>query len=94
MKTATYIKLDADVKTKAQALAQKFGLSLSTLINVQLKQAVRDQRLELNVELPPEQMTPALEKELGKINKDIKAGKNLVGPFATHEELAAHLRSL
>lgn len=94
MKTATYIKLDTQVKQQSQILAEKLGLSLSAMVNVQLKQAVRDQRVELSVEFPPEQMTPALEKKLAKIDKDIKTGKNLVGPFRTAEELDQFFNTL
>lgn len=94
MKTATYIKLDTDVKTQAQKLAEKFGLSLSTMINVQLKQAVREQRIELSVEFPDEQMTPALEKRLAKIDKDIKAGKNLSPLLSSAEEAREYLSKL
>ena len=94
MKTATYIKLDTDVKEQAQTLAEKLGLSLSAMVNVQLKQVVRDQRIELNVEFPPEQMTPALEKKLAKIDKDIKAGKNMIGPFRTAAELDQFFNAL
>lgn len=96
MKTATYIKLDTDVKKQAQKLAGRFGLSLSTMINVQLKQAVRDQRIELSVEFPPEQMTPELEKALAIVEKDIKKNglKNTSGPFGTAEELDQFFDSL
>lgn len=94
MKTATYIKLDTDVKKQAQKLASRFGLSLSTMINVQLKQAVREQRIELSVEFPPEQMTPALEKKLAKIDKDIKAGKNLSRVLSSPQEVRDYLQSL
>lgn len=94
MKTATYIKLDNDVKKQAQILAARFGLSLSAMINVQLKQAVRQQRIELSLELPAEQMTPALEKRLAKIDKDIKAGKNMSRPMSSAREISEYLSEL
>lgn len=94
MKTATYIKLDTDVKKQAQSLAKKFGLSLSTLISVQLKQAIRQKRIELNLNLPAEQMTPVLEKRLAKIDRDIQRGKNLSRPLSSPQEVRDYLRSL
>lgn len=74
MKTTTSIKLDPEVKRKAQKLAENFGLNLSGLVNAQLKQFVRDQKLVLS-EIPT--MSTFLEELLGPIERDIQKGKNL-----------------
>lgn len=93
MKTATYIKLDFDVKQQAQSLAQNLGLSLSTLVNVQLKQLIRHRKLELQADFPAEQMTPELEAELAKIQLDDDP-KNWDGPFSTDKELKQFFKSI
>jgi len=38
-----------------------------------------------------EKMTPYMEKWIAKVEKDIKAGKNMSGPFHSTEELMKHL---
>lgn len=91
MKTAAYIKLDVDVKAQAQHLSEELGLSLSTLINAQLKQFIRHKKLELSVEFPPEQMTPELEAELQKIASD---KEDLIGPFTTPEQISQYFKKL
>ncbi len=63
MKTAISIKLDQDLKEDIQGLAQEFGMSLNTLITVQLKELLRQRKLELSMHFPDEQMSPELEKE-------------------------------
>lgn len=93
MKTATYIKLDSKVKQQAQNLAEDVGLSLSALINAQLKQFIREGKVTFEL-YPAEQMSPALEKKLAKIDKDIKAGKNLSRPLSSPKEVREYLSSL
>ena len=39
-------------------------------------------------------MTPELERLLGKIDRDIKNNKNIVGPFSTSKEANEYLDSL
>lgn len=85
MKTATYIKLDSAVKQQAQNLAEDVGLSLSGLINAQLKEFVRSKKLVLNSK--PEQMSPELEELLGPIDRDIKTGRNLSKVMETPEDV-------
>lgn len=80
MKTATYIKLDLDVKQYAQRLAKDLGFSLSAIINAQLKEFVRAQKLV--VSNTPE-MSLELEELLGPAIADIKARRNLIGPMKT-----------
>jgi len=38
-----------------------------------------------------EKMTPYMESWLAEVEQDIKAGKNMSGPFHTIEELMKHL---
>ena len=40
------------------------------------------------------QMTPKLERLIGRIRKDFKNKKNISGPFSTAEEMDAYLNKL
>ena len=45
MKTVINIKTDKKVKDEAKKIAEEMGLSLSAVINAQLKQLVREQEM-------------------------------------------------
>ena len=89
--TPITIKIDSSVKQQAQDLAQKLGLSLSTIVENKLREVVRERRVIFEEELIPNKKTA---KDLEKIETDIKANRNLSGPFNTFEELEDHLNSL
>ena len=85
------VKIDADVKEQAQKLAQKLGLSLSTVVENKLREVVAERKIIFEEEfIPNEKAAKALEK----IEADIKAGRNLSETFNTFEELEQHLNSL
>ena len=84
MKKVAYIKLDEQVKIQAQKLAQELGFSLSTVINAQLKQFVRDKRIVVSA-IPT--MSSYLEELLGPIEHDMQSGKNLSQSITSVEEL-------
>ena len=44
MKTLISVKIDQDIKTKAQNLTQELGIPLSTLVNAYLRQFVRKKK--------------------------------------------------
>jgi addiction module RelB/DinJ family antitoxin len=85
------VKIDADVKEQAQKLAQKLGLSLSTVVENKLREVVSERRIVFEEEIIPNAKTA---KVLEKIEADIKVGRNLKGPFNTFEELERHLNTL
>lgn len=85
------VKIDADVKQQAQKLAQKLGLSLSSIVENKLREVVRDRRVVFEEELIPNEATV---RELEMIEADIKANRNLSKPFNSFEELEEHLNSL
>lgn len=85
------IKIDADLKQDAQKLAKSLGLSLSAIIENKLRQVVRERRIIFEEEFVPNEKTA---KELRQIEADVKAGRNLSGPFRTFEEVEKHLNSL
>ena len=78
------VKTDSKTKQAAQKLAEEIGLSLSAVINGQLKQFVRDQAITFS---KPYQMSSVLEKRLKLIDDDINNGRNLYGPVKTKKEL-------
>lgn len=90
MKTIIYVKAEKEVKTNAQKLARELGLSLSDVINGALRNFIRTREVTFS---DVAVMTPELEKMLGKVEKDIKAGKNLSPKFATPEEMDRYLDS-
>lgn len=91
MKTVISVKVDKDVKVHAQELAREFGISLSAIINAHLKQLVRDEKL-LFSRIPT--MSPALERMLEPIERDLKTGKNVSRPIRTKEGLDAFFKEL
>jgi addiction module RelB/DinJ family antitoxin len=84
MKTLISIKVDKDIKIKAQNLSQNLGIPLSTLVNAYLRQFVREKRAVFTTAW---QMSPELEQMLGPIESDIKAGRNLGKFISAPEEL-------
>jgi addiction module RelB/DinJ family antitoxin len=91
MKTMINIKADKEVKESAQKVAKDLGLPLSSVINAFLKEFIRNRHISFSA-IP--RMTPYLESVLGKVEKDIKDKKNMVGPFNTAEEANAYLDTL
>ena len=90
MKTIINIKADKEVKEKAQEVARELGVPLSTIINAQLKEFIRNKSIYLSA-VP--RMTPYLEKIIGKAMKDYKAGKNISPLFHSAKEMDEYLDS-
>lgn len=90
MKTMLNIKTDADLKKKARETASRIGLPLSAVINNYLKTFVEERQVVFSERLVPNKKTAAL---LRRIDKDVKAGRNLVGPFHSAEEMIKSLNS-
>lgn len=75
--TVMSVKTDKTLKEQAQSLAKKMGFPLGTLINAFLRQFLREKAVYFSME-PTYKMSKALEKELAKVEEDIKTGKNIV----------------
>ena len=88
MKTVINIKTDKEVKKNAQELAQKLGLSLSAVINASLRNFIRTREVYFS-DIP--RMTPEFEKLLGKVEEDIKKGRNLSPSFDNMDDAIAYL---
>ena len=69
------IKTDLNIKRQAAYLAEELGLSLSSLINVLLKQFIRNKSLHLSLE--PDETKPSqwLFNNLEKSTSDLEAGQ-------------------
>ena len=89
-KVVVNIKTDPETKKAAQALASNLGLTLSSLINAQLKQLIYQQRLVLDAPYPTRPMSPKLEAELGRAYQEIKKG----GVSQPHTNLDDFLKDL
>ncbi len=87
--TVINIKTNPDVKSKAQAIAEELGLSLSSVINALLRQFVRTKAINLDLtreEIP----SPYLKKMLKESMEDIKKGR--VYSFHNPKDAVAFLR--
>lgn len=78
MKTTIHLKVDPQVKTKAASLAERLGLSLSTVVNASLRSFIQTETFSVSAVEP---MTPYMESWIGEIEKDIAKNKNIIGPF-------------
>lgn len=84
------LKTEKEVKEKAQKLAKQMGFPLGTLINAFLRQFIRDKAVNFSME-PAIPMSKALKKELIRIEKDIKKGKNISPTFSKAEDAIDYL---
>ena len=91
MQTVIHIKSDKEVKENAAKVARELGLNLSDVINASLRNFIRTREVIFS-DTP--QMTPELEKLLGKVEEDIKDKRNIIGPFKNAKEANDYLDSL
>lgn len=69
--TNVSIRMDKEVKAKAEALFSEMGISLSAAINMFLRQAVREEAIPFRVTLrTPNKETIAAMEEAKRIAKD------------------------
>lgn len=91
MKTVINIKTDIEVKEAAQKIAKELGIPLSIIVNAHLKEFIRERKFSAAIQ---PKFKPKVWKELQKATKEGLAGKNVVGPFKTSEEMNEYLDSL
>ena len=89
-KTLINVKTDKALKEQAKKVARELGLSLSDVVNESLRQMVKNR--EVNFSAVP-RMTPELEVLLGRVEEDIKKGRNLSPVFTSAEEAILYLHS-
>ncbi len=90
MKIVINIKTDKKVKEEAKRIAEEMGLSLSAVINAQLKQLVREEKLHFSI---APKMTSYLENIVREARVDYANGKNISPVFKSAEDAVRFLRS-
>ncbi len=82
---STNIKIDQNLKQESQELFESFGLSLSTAVNLFLRQAVREQAIPFRVG------APVPNAETIKAIEDARKGVGLSRGFTSVAELMEDL---
>lgn len=74
-KVSTNISIDADIKTKSQAMLADFGLDLSTAVNMFLRQMLRERAIpfEIRQDVPNAVTLAAMDAS--------EKGEDMYGPF-------------
>jgi addiction module RelB/DinJ family antitoxin len=90
MKTVINIKTDRKLKMEAQKVAKEAGIPLSLVVNNSLREFVSRRAVTIQAPLVPNAKTA---KILSESIKDIKAGRNIEGPFYTVEEFMKGLKN-
>lgn len=91
MKVIINIKTEKEIKENAQSIAKKMGISLSDVINASLRNFIRTREVYF---FDTPRMTPEFEKILGKIDKNIKEGKNISPKLSSSKEANDYLDNL
>jgi addiction module RelB/DinJ family antitoxin len=90
--TSLHIKIEPDIKQKAQKTAEDLGLSLSAVTKALLKQFIRTKRLAVGASDLPEIPNARTRKILKQSEEDMKAGRGI--SFASAKEARAYIDSL
>jgi addiction module RelB/DinJ family antitoxin len=84
------IKTDEQTKQDLKAFATELGISSTAVVNMVLKQVLRDRRIVLSTDLKP---TPYLEKIMREADDDSKNDRDITHT-SSPEEALAHFDSL
>jgi addiction module RelB/DinJ family antitoxin len=76
--TVLNVKIDSDLKAKAQAVAKDLGVPMSIVVTSNLREFVRNRSLTIS---DPPRLKPMAEKELLAISKEAKSGNNVSPRF-------------
>ena len=81
------IRIDEDLKKKAEEIFNELGLNMSTALTVFLRQTVRSNGIpfDLRLETPNAETIAAME--------DVRLKHNLSGPFSSVKELMEELNA-
>lgn len=91
MTTQVIFKIDKKLKDQAMKKAQTEGIAFASVLKLATKAFVAG---DLDVELIAQpKLNAKTRRELIRASKDIKEGKNLVGPFDNAEDAIAYLKS-
>lgn len=83
------LKTDPVLKKKAAVVASKLGISISAVLNNELKRFAAEQSVVFELPEVPNAKTAAI---MAKSNKEIKKG-DYFGPFETADETLASLHT-
>ncbi len=84
------IKTDPDTKEQLKAFAAQVGIPVSALMNAQIKQMLRNGKVEFSTKFEP---SPYLQEIIKEADADYKTGKNIVATESDEDTLEL-LRSL
>lgn len=91
MKTAVVnVKVDENIKKRAQAVAKGFGIPLSTLVNAYLVELAETGQVHFTRSEP---MTKKMEKIVEEAEREYAAGETS-GSFDNVEDAIAYLKNL
>ena len=94
-KAVINIKTDREVKRKAQAIAKDLGLSLSSIINANLRQLIKNKSVHFSAQpIYSYRVRPEVEKELLQAVEDYKNGVNISPVFSSAKEMDKYLNAL
>lgn len=79
------IKTDPKLKKEVKTVAKELGLPVGTILNAYMRELVRERRVVFSA--PPE-LNQRTRRLLRNVDKDIRAGKNVDGPFSVTEAIA------
>lgn len=91
MKTVLNVKIDREVKIRAQKTAAELGLPLSLVVTENLKRFTNERTITFAAPLKP---SKKLAKWIKGAERDLKTGRNLSPVFSTSEEMDRYLDAL
>ena len=94
MTTQVIFNIDKKLKVKAQKKAKADGLSFSDILQMSTRAYVEGKLEPRMIHPEPEKFNAKTRREIEKALKDIKAGKNLSGPFYSAKEMDDYLDTL
>lgn len=86
MTTTLQIDIAQSTKLRAERIALEIGRPLNKLVGDYIKSVANNA-----VEFPARAMGKKMERIVGQVEKDIKTGKNIVGPFKGMGEAISYL---
>ncbi len=92
MTTQVIFTIEKGLKEQAMKKARSFGLPFSSVLNLATRAFVEG-KINIGV-VENETFNDKTRRELIKISKDIKEGKNLFGPFDSSKKMDEFLNSL
>ena len=90
MKTVLNVKVDKEVKQRAQKVAAELGLPLSIVVNANLQRFIEDRRI---VFAAPRKMSKKLERRLANVIADAEVGRNFSPRFSSMKEAIKYLHA-